>query len=785
MIHSKDFISLILTFILEGIPIIGSDLQLVISKMSYSKSSDHSKQTHGFWRSQVCLICFHKSNNFKKLVYVIDKNTKKKTAGAILKRVRESFFEEFDPDDPHFPYGLCSYCNNIINRNPTQLPAPYDFSVLKFPVLTRSSGAQSPYLDDYKDCDCGICKVGRENAGTVGHQFGKKSLHNLGRPPLQGPRVDLGLPKSFKVCRDCRQPLARGKPHPCNVQNRRKQLEEQMRNDPVWAEISASKVIKAKASAQSGSDSIKLATGGTPLTLSNPSVRKPTTKAPYHDSPIPAEQFQKLQAKTGVSDNTINEFASFIRQNLGRKSVESNLRLQLREKSHQLGDYFSYLNWPMDSHKKSERESIGKVDRDIVYVNDMDEFIQTLKDKRGYSSRTRFYLRIGIDGGGTSLKVTLNMIKIEDEFSSPVKKALDLGYKPTAFKESGVKKLQIIGFVEKVSESQKNLETLWQLINIDDLIETANSTVTFALDYKCGSSVLGIGPASSAFPCPYCKMPSCQFINDPTHCGEELLRTLGEIRQLASEYQAKAARSNAAKKLTSAPYKSCEYQPLMSRLPDSTLVIDIYPPPPLHTKLGIVNNLFDTLNGILVAKGHQIRGEKWTDSLNCTRTQYHGGQFVGNYCDKMLENLDKLESLLSLAGALNDCLPLLEAFKAFARVHKSCFQMTLQPTFIRDIQQFADAYVELCMYCRSLKVKCSEESIKVHGSMVHVRQFLERKKAIGFNYGLGYYSEEVSESAHYDWDKVWVGRGYKVDIGNPNYPGNAKEAITKYNSGHV
>ena len=186
---------------------------------------------------------------------------------------------EFDPDDPHFPYGLCSYCNNIINRNPTQLPAPYDFSVLKFPVLTRSSGAQSPYLDDYKDCDCGICKVGRENAGTVGHQFGKKSLHNLGRPPLQGPRVDLGLPKSFKVCRDCRQPLARGKPHPCNVQNRRKQLEEQMRNDPVWAEISASKVIKAKASAQPGSDSIKLATGGTPLTLSNPSVRKPSTKA--------------------------------------------------------------------------------------------------------------------------------------------------------------------------------------------------------------------------------------------------------------------------------------------------------------------------------------------------------------------------------------------------------------------------------------------------------------------------------------------------------------------------
>ena len=60
-----------------------------------------------------------------------------------------------------------------------------------------------------------------------------------------------------------------------------------------------------------------------------------------------------------------------------------------------------------------------------------------------------------------------------------------------------------------------------------------------------------------------------------------------------------------------------------------------------------------------------------------------------------------------------------------------------------------------------------------------------RQQAKGNEYGLGYYSEEVVEAAHYDWDKVWIGRGYKRDIGHPEYASNAKEGITKYNSGHI
>ena len=96
------------------------------------------------------------------------------------------------------------------------------------------------------------------------------------------------------------------------------------------------------------------------------------------------------------------------------------------------------------------------------------------------------------------------------------------------------------------------------------------------------------------------------------------------------------------------------------------MVIDIYCPPPLHTKLGIVNGLYDVLDGILVAKGHRYRAKNWSDSLEgIQRSQYHGGEFKGNQCDLLLNNIDKLEIQLKSAGAFSDCLPIIEAFKAF------------------------------------------------------------------------------------------------------------------------
>ena len=60
--------------------------------------------------------------------------------------------------------------------------------------------------------------------------------------------------------------------------------------------------------------------------------------------------------------------------------------------------------------------------------------------------------------------------------------------------------------------------------------------------------------------------------------------------------------------------------------------------------------------------------------------------------------------------------------------------------------------------------------------------FFERN---GTNNGLGIYSEQASESVHYDWEaSVWV-QGYKVAESHPSYPSNLMRATAKYNSRHL
>ena len=74
------------------------------------------------------------------------------------------------------------------------------------------------------------------------------------------------------------------------------------------------------------------------------------------------------------------------------------------------------------------------------------------------------------------------------------------------------------------------------------------------------------------------------------------LRTIGSMKENALKYQAAASNHKGKKKLTSAPFFSCEQVPLCgSNIDDSTLVIDLLPPMELHIMLGITNDIYDFL----------------------------------------------------------------------------------------------------------------------------------------------------------------------------------------------
>ena len=135
-----------------------------------------------------------------------------------------------------------------------------------------------------------------------------------------------------------------------------------------------------------------------------------------------------------------------------------------------------------------------------------------------------FLLSIGIDGGGGFFKVCLNIIvwKKADDLKSPPKK------KPTkndTYKDGGVKKLVIIGIVQKIAETYFNTKTILNLLKIEKI------DFVIATDYKLCNILLGLSTHASKFRCPCCKVTYDEFCNHRRQIWQSNLRTLGDIRE--------------------------------------------------------------------------------------------------------------------------------------------------------------------------------------------------------------------------------------------------------------
>ena len=96
----------------------------------------------------------------------------------------------------------------------------------------------------------------------------------------------------------------------------------------------------------------------------------------------------------------------------------------------------------------------------------------------------------------------------------------------------------------------------------------------------------------------------------------------------------------------------------------------------LHLLLGIVNRLYDFLDKDLAASGTSVRAIDWSDMLFISRRHYHGGQFIGNHCAKLLNEVDKLEKLLVDKEAYIG-IPYVNTFRKLKLVKDKCFGFNL------------------------------------------------------------------------------------------------------------
>jgi len=104
--------------------------------------------------------------------------------------------------------------------------------------------------------------------------------------------------------------------------------------------------------------------------------------------------------------------------------------------------------------------------------------------------------RIGIDSGGGSLKITLNIVsnKAPDP-ATPQKKR-----QKHVDKDSGEKKLFILALVPNISEDYNNMEKLLTYLDLSSIA----SRISYAMDLKMVNILVGIQAHGSTFPCCFC-----------------------------------------------------------------------------------------------------------------------------------------------------------------------------------------------------------------------------------------------------------------------------------------
>ena len=720
-------------------------------------------------------------------------------SGIALTRIQVHFLTNYNSNDQKFPNGICGRCRYLMTNvdrpsgdakriESSDLPDVVDFSKLQFPVMTRSSGSLT--LGELVDCTCDICKIATENVVTT-NRFagtGNRSVHQVGRP--RKPTVSR-LPdrKPVTICQRCAQVVGRGIPHDpnCTISDRRENLHALVMVDPRGREIEAANLIKEKLklseAAGTSSPIVPLATNsGKPFNV-EPQPKASTSKALYHDQPIPEAEWQKISIAANLSGAQRKIVQRGLRPLSGRKFFEPRIDHVITDKNKEGSEFFAIAKRPMDPvGQKGDEKALTT----IFYCKDVPGLTAFIEKKRGYHERTDRIQLFGFDKGGTSLKKVFNLKKIENDHSSPHGKkraTYSQGAHPNSFKDGGVNRTIIIGFAEKAKETYSNLKEICTHVDVDynDLHRPFDTN-----DLKLTPAFLGIGPASSTYPCHLCEMPKKDFGKEDVMLKGGEFRTLGSIKANASGYQRALLTYTGKTKKSSAPWKNCENMPLydFNNLSELFKIIDLMPPPELHMILGLGNDFFDLLRKRLARPEHIQLLKDFCLKWCLERVDYFGsgeadglkGQFAGNGCKTLLDHVDGAEGLVYFlsknAEAFQLVEPILDAMRAFNVVRKQCFGVILDANYKDSIETFANLWIKCD---RSITLKC-------HVLFVHVVQFLEKNAQNFPGKGLGFWSEQAAESIHSKWANFWERR--KVPTTHKDYDKILFWALVEFNVGH-
>uniref|UniRef100_A0A1I8HLA7 Solute carrier family 35 member F4 n=1 Tax=Macrostomum lignano TaxID=282301 RepID=A0A1I8HLA7_9PLAT len=173
----------------------------------------------------------------------------------------------------------------------------------------------------------------------------------------------------------------------------------------------------------------------------------------------------------------------------------------------------------------------------------------------------------------------------------------------------------------------------------------------------------------------------------------------------------------------------------------------------------------DRTNVLRSIGGIRLQAFEYQRTVEEKAPRNNGGNFAGNACECLLNGVDILIAMLAQHNVFS-AMPVAHALRCFRDVKASCFGMSVCGDFENRVRAFEQAYIDL-----GIRV-----TPKVHAVIDHVVQFLNMSNLAGEpKKGLGFWSEQVVETAHHDFSSMW--QDFRIDFHHPSYPDRLRNSM--------
>ena len=253
-----------------------------------------------------------------------------------------------------------------------------DYSSLVAPVSKPRTRANTT-----SQCTCSVCFVGRLR-GSEYVKYKESMSEPVGRPRLYPFPAES---QPMTVCNLCLSAWGPGKNHQCTITNKRENMEELVRstNSNTRERILSSqlKEVSMEQGASTSGSIVKLTTGGVPIVarLGNTNQKPPPT--------FSNEVLNRLQLKTGLSDNKMRVVDNFLRVKGGRSSVVCHRKFMV-DRNNKHKDLFEHKKMTLQEYvtnenkdrKERKKKVMNDVEKHVAYAKDVEDLARIVMEDR-------------------------------------------------------------------------------------------------------------------------------------------------------------------------------------------------------------------------------------------------------------------------------------------------------------------------------------------------------------------------------------------------------------------